>query len=317
MKSPIHPKPISTACLIATLAAGNLTAETFTREFQRQFTAQPGQVLDIEVDSGRVQISPGQPRELETTGPVDVLPADSVSLTVVLTANARNQKAADKAFDAVSVQFDEEPDEIDLEINQERGGWGFLAWLFGPGKANVTVLATCPPDFDLEIETGSGDVRITGISGDLAAETGSGDIQAVTAGGALDAKTGSGDIQLDGFSGAIDLVTGSGDINASGAFSAFDLKTGSGDIVLRSVLSPESDSEAKAASGDVLLAFPESSTFAFNATSASGSISSGFPQHAPVGSTRKVLSLLLNNAEAPAVQAQTASGDVRLEIIQP
>jgi DUF4097 and DUF4098 domain-containing protein YvlB len=73
----------------------------------------------------------------------------------------------------------------------------------------------------MQIETGSGDLRLGDVIGSLRARTGSGDVE----------------ISKLGAGAELDIATGSGDVEADGDFAALrdvTIRTGSGDVDLRS-----------------------------------------------------------------------------------
>jgi hypothetical protein len=107
---------------------------------------------------------------------------------------------------------------------------------FGQEGVNLDVIV--PSNADLQIKAGSGDIDVSGVSGQMFLETGSGSIDASqdTLSGQSTLNTGSGDITLDSSldpHGSYRLQTGSGDIEITlpGNTSVhMDATTGSGDI---------------------------------------------------------------------------------------
>lgn len=98
----------------------------------------------------------------------------------------------------------------------------------------------CEVDFDitapkaamLDLDSGSGDIKVKGTSGDLNFNIGSGDIDVDAEVKKLDGKTGSGDVSIKGLTTGGNLKTGSGEINlvydVAPALGELDIKTGSG-----------------------------------------------------------------------------------------
>lgn len=98
----------------------------------------------------------------------------------------------------------------------------------------------CEVDFDitapktamLDLDSGSGDIKVKGTSGDLNFNIGSGDLDVDADVKKLEGKTGSGDVSIKGLTAGGTLKTGSGEINlvydVAPALGELDIKTGSG-----------------------------------------------------------------------------------------
>lgn len=108
----------------------------------------------------------------------------------------------------------------------------------------------------LDVEAGSGDVRVADVSGDARVDVGSGDAEFTGVEGTLTAETGSGSVTGRGLRGAVDAEAGSG---------ALDLE-----------LAEPADVTASAGSGDVRLAVPRGD-YRVEGESGSGDRSVGDP----------------------------------------
>lgn len=164
---------------------------------------------------------------------------------------------------------------------------------------------------DLSLDTGSGDVRLSGFEGELAIDTGSGDVEVGTVRGETVISTGSGDVraremigngELDTGSGDVEILkaalgrlsidTGSGDVlvedgsvgelavdTGSGEVRAlrlavrqFDVDTGSGDVVLESTLADTESVRVDTGSGDVQILASHEAKFEVELNSGSGDL---------------------------------------------
>jgi Putative adhesin len=109
-----------------------------------------------------------------------------------------------------------------------------------------------PADVAAEVETGSGEVRLTGVTGDVAVETGAGGVTLSDAPGQVTLRTGSGDIRVDG-------------LGSSGG----SLRTGSGSIEVDAESEPD-ELTTETGSGDVLIVLPGGTPYAVDADTGSG-----------------------------------------------
>jgi hypothetical protein len=162
-------------------------------------------------------------------------------------------------------------------------------------RCSVSYQIHAPEGVKVDGESGSGDIRLTGVS-TVDVSLGSGDIDVtratVPASGAgapakVSVRTGSGDLKLDGIEADLTAHTASGDIKASGIRAAStDLTTSSGDITVE--LGSAGTVLAHAGSGDVTLAVPAGGSYQVQAESGSGSVHVGV-QSAPTATNQLTL----------------------------
>lgn len=129
---------------------------------------------------------------------------------------------------------------------------------------------------ELSLESGSGDVYVSGLSGSARISGGSGDITLVDVNAITNVKAGSGSISLSRVTGdAIKLAAGSGDIEILDCRAdAYSSDCGSGDVIINGgYLSRIS---IRTGSGDVRCAV-RFDAFAQSVTTGSGSVSFGVP----------------------------------------
>lgn len=100
-------------------------------------------------------------------------------------------------------------------------------------ECEVDIHITTPRTAMLDLDSGSGDIKVKGTSGDLNFRIGSGDVDVDAEVKKLEGKTGSGDVSIKGLTAGGTLKTGSGEINlvydVAPAPGELDIKTGSGD----------------------------------------------------------------------------------------
>ena len=194
------------------------------------------------------------------------------------------------------------------------------------GSGNASVDGTQGP---LEVESGSGGLKITDIGDTVRASTGSGNIDISSVKGNVHAKTGSGSIRAMGVGGAFEGATGSGNIaldqTAAGAVRA---ETGSGGIDLRSVRGsleartgsggiradgdPTGSWNVHTGSGTVNLRFPQDASFDLNARTTSGSVSVNHPLTVQGTIGKKEVHGKVRSGGVP-VEVETGSGNIDIE----
>ncbi len=185
---------------------------------------------------------------------------------------------------------------------------------------------TTPANTMLTAESGSGDLKISNVTGTVRAHTGSGEIHADKLGAGSRLETGSGSIDASNLMGSTTLQTGSGDIHAqlgspgdvvagtgSGSIRLSDVQgsvkaeTGSGSLEISG--QPVSPWKLETGSGDITLKIGNAH-FNLDASTGSGSVKSDFPLTTRVFDKHHVSGTV--NGGGPTIKAETGSGDIHI-----
>jgi DUF4097 and DUF4098 domain-containing protein YvlB len=150
-------------------------------------------------------------------GDILVRPGESGQIAVMVTKRAMGEAGLDR---------------IDVEVSETDEGVRVVARRPGPvtSVASVEVTVTVPPETELELDTGAGNVRVNDIEGEISAHTGAGNIRVQRASAPVRLDTGAGEIHYEG------------DPRGENTFS-----TGAGNITLR--LPADADVEVELDSG--------------------------------------------------------------------
>ncbi len=249
------------------------------------------------------------------SGDVQVETADVAETTVELVP-LNDSDVTRTAIEKASVTA--RGDDVLVELEGGRG-WTISIGNWGIGSAKVSVRITCPTGSDLECDTASADVRVTGTLGDARLRTASGDLKAERVQGTLEAKSASGDIRVDHVDGRATVNTVSGDVNLRTAMNGLGGNSVSGDVIVGEVYGDLSlstvsgdmivraagpgDVGLKAVSGDVVVSMRRGLRVRLDVNSVSGSIGSELEvSDAPFAS----------NAPEANLRVRTVSGDVKI-----
>jgi hypothetical protein len=190
-----------------------------------------------------------------------------------------------------------------------------LSLFAGFRGATVDVEAHVPPGAEISLETGYGDVTVSGTSGDAAAKTGAGDVNIPDAarvtlysgagnvsagrigGGTL--RTGAGDIGIERSSGDTDLNSGSGDVTILDAVGTLRIHTGAGDV---NASFSEGTIEVRSGMGDIIVRVPTGFAVWQDLTTGIGEVRSRIPSYGEPEQGEPFLS----------VTARSGAGDVTL-----
>ncbi len=104
---------------------------------------------------------------------------------------------------------------------------------FGSKLINLTV--SIPAEMDLDVDDGSGYIKIADIVGDLVIDDGSGSIEIVNIKGNVNVDDGSGEVELEEITGDVDVDDGSGEVSVEGVSGDVSVDDGSGSITIRNI----------------------------------------------------------------------------------
>jgi len=104
-------------------------------------------------------------------------------------------------------------------------------------SVSISYELTVPAATRLRAQSGSGNLEIAGIQGPVEVQAGSGGIKVTDVGGTLRAETGSGTISIEQVKGNVRARAGSGSIRASAIAGGFEGETGSGRVTLEQTAS--------------------------------------------------------------------------------
>ncbi len=182
-------------------------------------------------------------------------------------------------------------------------------------NVSISYEIVVPTDSQVRSETGSGRIRIEGITGRVNAGAGSGSIDISKIGNEVVAHTGSGSIDIDEVAGRVEASTGSGSIRAEHVSGPIKARTGSGTLTLQQTPSERSgirDVEANTGSGSIDASGIDGS---LRAGSASGSITaSGAPSGDwEVSASSGSVTLHLGADAAFDLHAHAGSGQITVD----
>jgi DUF4097 and DUF4098 domain-containing protein YvlB len=180
--------------------------------------------------------------------------------------------------DAFTPEMEERSDRIKLSEDWSGNASGKVLW-------TVTV----PAETEIDAESASGDISITGLNKEIEVSTASGDITLRECGGDMEISTASGDVEIEDTEGELEVSVASGDILTTNVEGNIELQSASGDIEMNKTsgefdlscasgnieadkVEIKASSEFSAASGDILLSLAASCQHDLNLSAASGDI---------------------------------------------
>ncbi len=173
-------------------------------EFKKEIDVRPGQKLRVDINSG---------------GSIDVLGWDDSRIEV---------RADIRRYD---------PEKYHIEIDRHDDGVDIEAFDAFGNNRNIHFKIRVPYEFDLNLETMGGDIRIENVQGVIDGQTLGGNLDFIKLNGEIHMTTMGGDIDMRDSQLAGDIKTMGGDINFYNVSGDMKGTTMGGDITLRSSIS--------------------------------------------------------------------------------
>jgi hypothetical protein len=133
----------------------------------------------------------------------------------------------------VSVKYEQDPENDESFIIKASGNQVKIK-SYGYGDASIEV--NIPKRFNVEIETGAGDLRVIGeLSGNISGNTSGGDIRLGKLSGTIEFLTAGGDITAEDINGILKIVTSGGDMRISNADGTGSITSAGGNVQINNV----------------------------------------------------------------------------------
>ena len=167
------------------------------------------------------------------------------------------------------------------------------------GHCESSFVVSIPEGTPVTVETRSGDVRASDLSGHVSIDAGSGDVSLSGLSGGTTARVSSGDIEASRLAGKLVLETSSGDVDAAELTGlTIDARATSGDVFLDVATIPKRVNVASS-SGDVTISVPRNGREGYDAQAATSS-----------GDRR--VRVTQNSESSHSLSAVTSSGDATI-----
>ncbi len=263
------------------------------------------------------QISSGKTLRINTRpGDVMVTPWEKNEVYIKVFGN-------DKAREKMEFEFNGNSDEVVVTGKYENK---FLNW--GNSGIKLRYEIKTPSNFDVEVSTSGGDVRVGGIKGSITLKTSGGDVDIKETRGSLIISTSGGDITLENpegktkastsggdikgvnYKGDLKVSTSGGDISLNGGNGSISAKTSGGDIKLDYSGNNEGI-ELATSGGDIDIYVPSDFKASIKLSSSGGDVDSDFKTENQTSRKKRKLEGDINGG-GPLLTAKTSGGEINL-----
>ncbi len=229
-----------------------------------KFEVRSGGTLYLNIDRGTV--------EIESSGNNMVY----VEMErIVSGANAEDEKAILERHEYL---MDQDGNNVIVESRFDDSDPGSWSWrrMRKKKKFRLKVTVRIPETYNVDFETGAGNVKIADLNGSVVGRTGAGTIIVGDISGPVDVSSGAGNIEIESVVGYVDVRSGAGNITIDEVAGEINAHTGAGNVVATVVGQPREDSHLNSGAGNVTVYLAEDIAVDVEATSSLGSASSEF-----------------------------------------
>jgi DUF4097 and DUF4098 domain-containing protein YvlB len=307
-------------CLQPALAAAS------EGSFQRTLRVTGPVNLDLTTGSGSINVRTGSSSQVEVTGRIKVtnwFGGDAEERVKRIEANPPIQQSGNdirighindtELLHNISISYDlVVPAETQLRSHTGSGSQSVeglrkqIEIEAGSGSLKISDI-----DDTVRAETGSGEISIDRVKGNVRTKAGSGSIRATDIAGGFEGQTGSGHITLEQTaSGSVHADTGSGGMELRGVRGSLEAEAGSGTISAEG--NPTGAWTVHSGSGNIRLKLASDAAFDLEAHTSSGSISVSQPVTVQGSMGRKELRGKVHGGGVP-VEVNTGSGNIEIQ----
>jgi DUF4097 and DUF4098 domain-containing protein YvlB len=318
-----RPLPLFLFLLVAALLPAAASSEG---SFQRTLQVTGPVNLDLNTGSGSVTVRTGSSSEVQVTGRIKItnwFGGDADERIKRIEANPPIQQNGNdirighiedtQLLHNISISYDlVVPAETQLHSHTGSGNQsvegirGQVEMESGSGSLKISDIGDT-----VRAETGSGEIAIDRVKGNVRTKAGSGSIHASDIAGGFDGHTGSGHITLEQTaSGSVHADTGSGGMELRGVHGSLEAQAGSGTIMAEG--NPTGAWTVHSGSGTIRLKLAPDAGFDLDARTSSGSISVTQPITVQGSMGRKELRGKVHGGGVP-LEVETGSGNIEIQ----
>jgi hypothetical protein len=166
------------------------------------------------------------------------------------------------------------------------------------GNCGLNATLDVPAHTAVDLNTGGGNMQVTGIQGNVTLESAGGDVGISGIGGTADVLSGGGNLTASGLGGVLDFGTSGGDVDGSGLFSPHvTTDSGGGNVTLVFTAVPDYV-KVNSSGGDITIVVPRGSTsYAIKSNASGGDFGNSVPT---------------NDASRHVIQVDSGGGNISI-----
>ena len=302
-------------------------------DIRRTFSVQPGGILVMDVQPGSIEVRTGAEPQ--------------IVVEVFRKVERASESRAEDILRQHEVSFDQQGNNLTVRARVKDDG--FKIWQrYG---LNVRYVVSVPAEFNVDLRTSGGGIRVDDLRGEVRARTSGGGlnfgriegpiiantsggginvagckgkVDLKTSGGGIDIGSGSGEmsaetsgggIKIENFVGNVFLRTGGGEIRADRVEGAIDASTSGGPVFAALRGQPTKDCRLHSSGGGITVELDETASLNIDAEASGGSVASELPITV-IGEIRKDALRGTLNGGGQALVLQASGGSIHLRKIR-
>ena len=226
--------------------------------------------------------------------------------------NITVQAGSNETFEVVATRRAAREGDLDrIEVNIDERDGGLHIKTDKPSRTNnvsVNLEITAPAGTQVDLNTGGGNVTVSGLAGSIKVHTGGGNIRVYDASGGVEADTGGGNIKISGASGEVDARTGGGNIEVQDASGLVRLDTGGGNIDYQG--RPQGSCRLNTGGGNIKIKLPKDVGVQVDLDTGSGEIDVDLAVDGRL--SKREVSGTIGSGEEGEIRAHTGGGNIDL-----
>jgi len=278
----------------------------------RVFSAEPGGHLVVDVEDGDVEVKTGE--------------SDQIAVDVFRKVSAKDPEIEREILDDHEITFRQDGNTVTV-IGKRKSKRRF--WNLRNLRFQVRYVISIPREFNADLKTSDGDVRVDDLVGDLKVRSSDGDLKLgnirgpvrgttsdgdISLGqciGALELRSSDGTIRIDKVEGEVAAKTSDGDIYVEEVHGKLEASTSDGDISATFASPPVGDCRLRTSDGDIAVRLVETAALSLDIRTSDGDIVSDFPVVVQGKLKDNILRGTINGG-GYQLELRTSDGDVEL-----
>lgn len=286
---------LSTLTLLAVnVQAGDLADIKDT--VKKSYKVRPGGTLFLDIDHGNVE--------------VDAHSGNEVRIEIERTVSSDDREEAKQVLERHALNLEERNNNVYVESRYDRDD-GIWRMMGSGNKLKVRVKVQVPREYNVDFQTGAGNIEIGDVAGQIHGVTGAGNIMIGAVEGRVDVSSGSGNVEIEGAIGRVEANTGAGNVRARDIRGEAEINTGAGNIEAYITRQPEEESHFHTGAGNVTVFLGSGVGVTVDAEASVGSASSDYPLQIEGKWMKKSFSGKVNGG-GPQLELRAGVGNVAL-----
>ncbi len=247
----------------ATLASAGVKPGTEDK-IKFQFDVRQGGTLYLDIDRGSINV--------ESSGD------NAVYVELVREVMGVNEQDEKAILELHEYDVSQDGNNIVIESRFDEEDGDSWSWRKGRRKQKfrLTVTVRVPDRYNIDFESGAGNISIADLEGKVVGRTGAGNLTIGDINGPVDVHSGAGNIEIESVVGYVDVRSGAGNITIDEVAGQISAHTGAGNVIATVTQQPREDSELNTGAGNVTVYLASSIAVDVDAHSSLGSASCEF-----------------------------------------